>query len=1162
MAVVSTIALGIISNLVTDLLNWTAGGQVAPLDAAIQSTASLFPGLEGVEDTLRQWLQSVAVSDALRAFVAGEVGRDEFPVEQLASILVEKAGFYLPEHSEATAEKIISTFLVKVRSAYLTNSPAGLLHVANRQEARFDGIQQQLYQVTASVDSAGGLRPALQTHFDQALARLEAGDYPAAKALFETLLTEFERAPLRDRHLERRIRASLGQIAASLGDNDGAINHYKRAIEMDDDPVRAAVNSAVVDLIEQKPDEALGRLASVSGLESSSVTFEYSAVKVEALLRLKRHQEAVDAALSVRVAGKETQQFELIGRAYRESGALEAAEKAFRAALAVNSSRAEAQYFLAEVLFTPAIEYRNQHPGMPMPAHLQKKLEAAANLLEGAAASFRRQGRNGAAAEVESTLAVVRSLQDRFADSIRLLEPIVKSADATANDWRILGFAYVSTNEPGKAVDALKCSIAKDPDPITEFLYAQALIMAGRADDALAFAQTKATEPITADNVRWHITKANALGAKRQFSKAREVLTTVRQQDPTNAEVLLTLAELYEATGDDAEAANAYEQALKNATGADETRVRYMFGGFSARRKEHGRAVELWRPLLRREKPNTLLDNYLRVLYNSRGLSEITSIAENIRKSGEKASAICAEVAAATYQRLDDLNEASSWLEYLCDNYGNKPEYITQLSTIKFRLGRRDEAMELLDASKVTLKDAKDLMGYAQAYSMLGRHRDAIELGRRAVLLATDPDIYMGYVGVFLAADDSVEKTPEEISTFQEVFSTFKERFPTSSQLQSFTIDPDRPLDAIRDTLIKLSEQTQDVVTAYRENRMPLQMFANLLGRDLYDVWLQVVADPELILLTAAGTDEEQEEFQRILGAATSFILDAVSLFTFSFLGLIEKLQGVGDLYVAQSTLDDLHELQAKKTMLQKRQTATMGMVDGTFFMQEFTPGELEKMNAALNAATAWSEAHAKAIGLKEPLTSDDQKWVKPLGSANVASIVIAKQRGYVLLTDDKTLGDIGKHNYGTSFVNSQAVLLYLLSKGLLSRDEYDKAILKLVEAGYTFTRIDEGQLFGVIVDEQFQITPRLKRVFRALEPATIVLPPACSAVAGLLRRIYLEPVPKEMRDPLAFYILDTLAKNHSKMDVQRLMRAFLRQQMRPLLVLQLRIIEQLLDRW
>ena len=149
----------------------------------------------------------------------------------------------------------------------------------------------------------------------------------------------------------------------------------------------------------------------------------------------------------------------------------------------------------------------------------------------------------------------------------------------------------------------------------------------------------------------------------------------------------------------------------------------------------------------------------------------------------------------------------------------------------------------MLNASKSRLNGADDLMGYANAYSMLGRHSDAIELGRRAILAAKDdPNIAMGYVGVFLAAGDEFEKTPEQISVFQETLSTFKERFPTSPHLQRFTIDPERPLDAIRDTLVRMEQQTRDVVKFYRENRMPLRMFAKLLGRDLYETWVQVIA--------------------------------------------------------------------------------------------------------------------------------------------------------------------------------------------------------------------------------------------------------------------------------------------------------------------------------
>ena len=596
MGAATTIALGIISNFATDLIRWASGEQVVPLNDAIDSTVASFPQLEGLDSTLREWLRSAAVQDALRRVIEGQVAVSEFPVEQLASVLIEDAGFYLPEHSEATATKVISTFVAKVRSAYLTKSSLAVLHVANRQEALYTSLQ-------AAIESAGGLKPALQTHFDQAIAQLDAANYPAAKTLFESLLTEIQSSSLRDRSLERRIHASLGQAQACLGERDSAISHYEKAIELDDDPVRAAVNSAVVSLIEQKPDEALHKLTTVVSAEASSVPFEYNAAKIEALLGVKRNKEALDTARTLNFPGKEALQLELSGRAYRECGMLDDAEKSFRNAISINPSRPELQYCLAEVLFSPVVDYRNQHPGLPIPADMQAKLDDAGSALQRAAGGFAQQGRTRAAGEVESALAVVRNLQGRFPDSIQLLERITKSEHATANDWRLLGFAYVSTNQSGKAADALRHSLALGADQMTEYLYAQALIMDGRADDALHYAESKATEPVAPDNAKWHVTKANALGSKRQFSKAREVLTAVLTADPNNAEVLLTLAELYDATGDDSEAANAYEQALKNASGPQETRVRYEFGGFAARKRNHRRAIELWQPLVQKDKP-------------------------------------------------------------------------------------------------------------------------------------------------------------------------------------------------------------------------------------------------------------------------------------------------------------------------------------------------------------------------------------------------------------------------------------------------------------------------------------------------------------------------------------------------------------------------------
>jgi hypothetical protein len=160
------------------------------------------------------------------------------------------------------------------------------------------------------------------------------------------------------------------------------------------------------------------------------------------------------------------------------------------------------------------------------------------------------------------------------------------------------------------------------------------------------------------------------------------------------------------------------------------------------------------------------------------------------------------------------------------------------------------------------------------------------------------------------------------------------------------------------------------------------------------------------------------------------------------------------------------------------RQTGVMGMTNGEFFMHEVTPEEADRINSALNAAVQWAVKRAKVVGLTEPLSKDDKKWAKAIGTPALATMITAKQRGFVLVTDDKTFGDIAKQNYGVPFVNTQAILVRLLALAAISQQEYDSAVLKLFEAGYTLTQINDGHLFTIISEEQFQLTGRVKRLF------------------------------------------------------------------------------------
>src|SRR4051812_48884591 len=99
---ITSIGVGVLKSFAVDLLKTAAGEKVQPVDEAVRSTAASFSELEGIDIALQEWLRIPAVHAVVNSFVQGESGIGDLPVSELVSLLVEKTGFYLPEHSAST----------------------------------------------------------------------------------------------------------------------------------------------------------------------------------------------------------------------------------------------------------------------------------------------------------------------------------------------------------------------------------------------------------------------------------------------------------------------------------------------------------------------------------------------------------------------------------------------------------------------------------------------------------------------------------------------------------------------------------------------------------------------------------------------------------------------------------------------------------------------------------------------------------------------------------------------------------------------------------------------------------------------------------------------------------------------------------------------------
>jgi tetratricopeptide (TPR) repeat protein len=1156
-----SIALGVLANFTTDLIKSAAGSRPRKIEDAIESTANLFPDIEGLVGTLREWLRDERVREILNSYVQGDLSQDNIPIQDLGSRLLERTQLYLPEHGKAVAEKVISTFLIKIRGAYLSDPSTAGLHIANRLETQFAVANTQHEEVKQLIENLSGAKLLLQRRFDSAVRELNTGNAQIAQASFRSMLDELESSSLRFPEIERGIHAKLGNALSRLGDNESAALHLRRAAELDrEDRTRAAVNAASADLLLGKAEEAYQRLEHIQGADGVSL-FNYWHTKAVALVGLQRFDEAMAIAARLDIGGTEEERCGLLGSVYLNAGRYDEAAAAYETASLLNPTVAEWHFGVGEMLLMPLIAVQNDNPFAARSKDFVQGLSKAEAHLKSAAEAFRHQGRATAALRADEKLGLVHCLQERFIEGVNLLEPVVRNFPNERQNVLNLAFACARTQQMAKATEYFYQALSIEHEDNLERLYVQALIQSNQSQKALEYLSTNTSVPINDDNLSSHLSLVDVLCSKREYTKAKVILANIQSSHPDRAEVLFALGEFSEATSKPQEAISAYEGALTNATGKLESLIRVRYGHVCFQQKNFPRVVELWKPLMRTGGPFSLQDEYIIALYNTRSYVEVIRIGKELRSAAFRMSALLANVVSSAYEQLDELEAAREWLEYVCDHDGNRPEYIMRLAQIDLRLGHRERALDLLDASKAALSNPSEMMGYAKAYSLLGRPQEALDLAFQAAQSEPSEEIYSAYVGAFLAAgDDRAQRSEDQITLFQNILTNFKELFPGADQIQTFNIDPENPLKSIQKVLTDHSEQVERAIAAYKQRQFPFTTFAKAIGRDMYEVWLSAIHDANMSIYCANGTEEEAVHAQQLLTSASGLTLDLIGLFTLAHLNLLDKLADIGDVYVAQHALDYLHYMQSARNI--GRERGTMGMVRGQFFMTEIAEEEVEKINAGLDRLTEWVERSSKIKGFVEPLTKDELRWIKPLGDATLATLTIAKQRSALLITDDKVLADLARQTHGISSVNTQSILVYLLNKGSLSPTQYNEAILKISEWGYDFVRVSEDQFFFLLDREDFQLTPAVISLFRVFEPATADIKSACSVAAGLIRCLFTEVIPADVRDPITLHILNALARNHPKDQIKELVVEFLRMHVSSLSRPQINRLNAFLNCW
>jgi len=519
----AAVGINVLSNFVYDLAARTfQRSRPSPIEVAIANTVEKFRQIEGLKQTLEEWLGSPGVLDELFKYAKGLKGYDPVRIGALSMALVRDTQFFLPDGADAAAHEIVASFFSEIREQYLRVPELAMPHIANR-------IEEQSTIIRAGFGSLqSGLREfretamdALDLQIDEAKDYLERHEYEIAREALKRLRqAKWDQMTARQRF---RLLSNLAVIDLLQLKLSSAASLFIEAKDLQPEDQVAVANEALAYLLMRDNSRAF-ELA-----DRAKARFPTSARALMVWLNtapttasLKELEDSIPPDLA---AGPEV----LVALGHRALMAKDApkAEEIVRRAIAAKEDWSYSRALLGEIIFRSQLPDNAEDYAEALPARDKPRLTEAADAcakaielakkekhlgIEAAALLVRAEARRllGDASADEDIIAAYNIQPDdptilngyacmkiRLSQNLDAIEKLRSGAKhhARADLRMLLAFALSATGEPKDRTEAIRIfsSLAAHPEISAEFRTQAAIAAIGnlvdgqRCNEARAF---------------------------------------------------------------------------------------------------------------------------------------------------------------------------------------------------------------------------------------------------------------------------------------------------------------------------------------------------------------------------------------------------------------------------------------------------------------------------------------------------------------------------------------------------------------------------------------------------------------------------------------------------------------------------------------------------
>jgi len=385
-----------------------------------------------------------------------------------------------------------------------------------------------------------------------------------------------------------------------------------------------------------------------------------------------------------------------------------------------------------------------------------------------------------------------------------------------------------------------------------------------------------------------------------------------------------------------------------------------------------------------------------------------------------------------------------------------------------------------------------------------------------------------------------IEIKSKYVYALNESLSSFPKLFPDIQGLWKIKVGPpekegDLPkgFQTVLDEISRQHETHLDGEQFYKEGKLTVGAFANLIGRAVLDVWGGMISNPDLGMKCCLGNVEERKHAISLVNNKPRLIVDIVSLMTLHGINAQDVIiRDFGKLGIAQSTIDLLQCTIDERRGIYAKGLMTIGKEGNQFVRQEISAENVKSGTEYLKSILHWIGNNCEIIPCKAALDvkrDRKQQLDRMMGSSFIDTVLIASEPGNLLYSDDERLRSFAKASFNVDGVWTQVVLMHCLNINIFEKAKYNEMIIKLVLSHYHHTSIDSDILIEAARQSEWSPSQPYTTVIQVLRGKFSDERSALIVVNNFLYELWKEPILAQQRDYLILILLDVITAERNR---------------------------------